>query len=237
MTSLPPLALLTALALALPMASRAQDAAPRPDELLQRIGEMAREGARQAATPKARVEVEIGQLDPRLKLAPCQKIQPYLPPGQPAWGRTRVGMRCVQGEKPWNVSIPVTVRVFIRSLVASASLPAGTTLDATQLAEEEIDMAAAPGAPVVSLEAAVGRTLSRPLAAGTALRQTDLRARQWFAAGENVRIVAVGPGWRIASEGQALTPGLEGQPARVRTEGGRVVQGRPVADREMEIAL
>lgn len=231
MTTLPPSALLTALALALPLASRAQDAAPRPDELLQRIGEMAREGARQAATPKARVEVEIGQLDPR------QKIQPYLPPGQPAWGRTRVGMRCVQGEKPWNVSIPVTVRVFIRSLVASASLPAGTTLDATQLAEEEIDMAAAPGAPVVSLEAAVGRTLSRPLAAGTALRQTDLRARQWFAAGENVRIVAVGPGWRIASEGQALTPGLEGQPARVRTEGGRVVQGRPVADREMEIAL
>jgi flagellar basal body P-ring formation protein FlgA len=84
---------------------------------------------------------------------------------------------------------------------------------------------------------ALGRTLARPLAAGQPLRAADLRARQWFAAGDSVQIDAVGTGFRISGEGQALGPGLEGQPARVRIGGGRVVTGQPVAERRMELRL
>jgi flagella basal body P-ring formation protein FlgA len=79
--------------------------------------------------------------------------------------------------------------------------------------------------------------LARPLAAGDTLREQDLRARQWFAAGDTVRIVAGGTGWRIDSEGQALGPGIEGQSVRVRTESGRIVSGIAVADRRVEVAL
>ena len=59
----------------------------------------------------ARIEIEPGQLDPRLKLTPCRRIEPYLPTGSTAWGRTRVGLRCLQGPTRWNVYLPVTVRV------------------------------------------------------------------------------------------------------------------------------
>jgi flagella basal body P-ring formation protein FlgA len=69
------------------------------------------------------------------------------------------------------------------------------------------------------------------------LRGADLRARQWFAAGDNVRLVATGSGWRINGEGQALAAGVEGQSVRVRTESGRVVSGVPVAERLVEVAL
>ena len=37
--------------------------------------------------------------------------------------------------------------------------------------------------------------------------------------------------------GQALTNGIEGQPARVRTENGRVVTGVPAGERRMELTL
>ncbi len=216
----------------------AQDAAPVDTQALgERISALAQDGARQAAANPVRVAVEVGQLDPRLKLAPCQKIEPYLPAGLPAWGRTRVGLKCVQGPKLWNVSLPVTVHVWSRALVASAALPAGTVLEAAHLGQAEVDLAGAPGAPVLQHSALLGRTLAHAVAAGQALRATDLRARQWFAAGDTVRLVASGPGWRIVSEGQAVSPGLEGQPARVRTESGKIVQGRPVADREVEMAL
>lgn len=206
-------------------------------DLLQRIDQLARESARQASSPTARVEVEVGTLDPRLKLAPCRRIESYLPPGLPAWGRTRVGMRCLDGEKRWNVSLPVTVHVFIRALVLSSAGSAGQKLEAPHLTEAEVDLATGSSLPLLHPEALVGRVLARPLAAGSPVRAADLKARQWFAAGENVRIVAVGPGWRIASEGQAVTPGIEGQTARVRTDSGRLIQGRPVADRELEVML
>ena len=59
----------------------------------------------------------------------------------------------------------------------------------------------------------------------------------WFAAGDRVKVVAAGPGFRIGTEGQALTRGLDGQSVRVRTEGGRVLTGTAVGEREVEVAL
>lgn len=204
-----------------------------------RVEQLARQGASrlvaEAQTAPARVEVELGTLDPRLTLAPCRSVMPYLAPGLPAWGRTRIGLRCEKGDKPWNVTLPVTIKVWVRSLVAVDALPAGTALQAGQLMEAEVDAAAAPGTLVAQNEAAVGRQLSRPLAAGSALRLQDLKARQWFVAGETVRVLAKGSGWHIAAEGQALGPGIEGQTLRVRMESGRMVQARPVAERQVEV--
>jgi flagella basal body P-ring formation protein FlgA len=181
-----------------------------------------------------RVEVLVGSLDKRLRLAPCGRVEPYLPAGTRLWGRTRIGLRCAQGNTPWNVYLPLTVRVFGPGLTAAATLPAGTVLSHADLRPGEVDLAEA-FAPVVLAESAVGRTLARSMSAGQTLHQSDLRARQWFAAGETVQITSVGPGFRVSGEGQALGPGLEGQPARVRTESGRVVVGVAVADRQLEV--
>ena len=94
-------------------------------EQIQALGEQASAGLAPGAM---RVEVEPGRLDPRLRLAPCERVEPHLPPGAQAWGRTRVGLRCTEGPKPWNVYLPVTVKVFAPALVAAAALPAGTVL-------------------------------------------------------------------------------------------------------------
>ncbi len=189
------------------------------------------------AAPGVRVEVQVGHLDPRLRLAPCQKIEPYLPPGTPLWGASRVGLKCVQGPKAWNVSLPVTVHVWGRATVVQANVAAGTVLEAGMLAEAEVDLAGAPGAAVPHPDAVVGRTLARPLAAGAALRQTDLKARQFFAAGETVRVVALGTGWQVVTEAQAVSAGVEGQVVRVRTESGRLLAARPVAEHQVELTL
>lgn len=201
------------------------------------IARQAREFAlHTGAHPGLRVEVDVGALDPRLRLAPCEHIEPYVPNGTRLWGRTRIGLRCTQGATRWNVYLPLTVKVFGPGVTSVATLPAGTPLTAADLQPAEVDLAA-HGAAITDLQDAVGRTLARPLAAGQPLRAADLRRRQWFAAGETVRIIAVGAGFRVSGEGQALGPGYEGQAARVRTEGGRVVVGLPVAERRIEIAM
>jgi flagella basal body P-ring formation protein FlgA len=160
-----------------------------------------------------------------------------MPPGLPIWGSTRMGLRCTQGAKLWNVSIPITVSVYTQATVLKTALAAGTVLDGSQLAQAEVDIAAAPGAAVSDPMLAVGRTLGRSVAAGATLRQTDLKARQYFAAGETVRVVALGPGWQVVTEGQAIGAGIEGQMVRVRTEAGRLLTARPTGDRQVEIAL
>lgn len=184
-----------------------------------------------------RVDVQIGRLDPRLRLAPCTRVQPYLPANARLWGKTRIGLRCTEGASRWNVFLPVTVKVYGAALVAAAPLAAGSVLGAGDLIQAEVDLAEDTSKAVAEAELVVGRTLSRSLNTGQSLRQSHLKPRQWFAAGETVKIVAAGHGFSVAAVGQALTPGTEGHAARVRTESGRVLTGMPVGERRLELAL
>ena len=205
--------------------------------LIERVRQLSEAAARATAPPGTRVAVEIGQLDARLRLAPCQQIQPYLPPGMAAWGKSRIGLRCTDGVARWNVTLPVRVSVFGRVVVASAPLPAGVNLSQEQLAMADIDIAAEPGAVFTDPAQIIGRTLARPLGASEAVRAPALKSRQWFAAGETVQVLAVGPGFSVASEAQAMSAGIEGQDVRVRFESGRVASGRAVGERKVELLL
>lgn len=208
-----------------------------PAETIGQALAMARDAARALAPAGARIEAEAGVLDSRLKLAPCQQIQPFLPTGVSAWGRSRVGLRCLQGPVAWQVQLPVTVRVWAQAVVAASALPVGARLEPTELQLQETDWAAAPGRPFTSPLELSDRVLVRPLQPGAPVRPADLRPRQWFAQGDTVQVVAQGRSFQIRTEGQAMAPGIEGQPVRVRTEAGSVVLGLPVAQRRVELAL
>ena len=228
------------LVLASPLAgaqSTAEPASGLAGDLEQQVRELALTGTK-ASTPDApRVEVNVGQLDPRLRLAPCQRVEPYLPEGMRLWGKSRVGLRCTQGPSKWNVYLPITVRVFGKALVATSGISAGTVLAPADLTQAEVDLAEDNAPALANADLAVGRTLTHSLKAGQSLRQSHLKARQWFAAGETVTVLAQGNGFSVAGEAQALNPGIEGQPVRVRTEGGRVLTGVPVGEHRVELPL
>ena len=205
--------------------------------LEQQVRALALGGAAHAPEGVSRVEVVVGQLDSRLHLAPCAKVEPYLPAGTRLWGKGRIGLRCVQGTTLWNVFLPITVKAYGRGLVATTGAPAGSILKPGDLTPAEVDLAEESTLALVDAEQAVGRTLAMPLKAGQALRLSHLKLRQWFAAGDTVRVSAVGSGFSLESEGQALSNGIEGQAARVRTENGRILTGQPVGERRLEVTL
>jgi flagella basal body P-ring formation protein FlgA len=229
------------LAAALVLAMAAAWAGAEPGPALQaavdgQVKEIALAASQQAGA-KARIEIEVGQLDRRLRLAPCQRIEPYLPPGTRLWGKARIGLRCTDGPARWNVYLPITVKVYGQALVARTPLGVGSVVSPADLAQAEVDLAEESSLAVTDAGAAVGRTIARALNAGQGLRQAHLKTRQWFAAGDMVKVLAIGSGFSVAGEGQALTPGMEGQPARVRTESGRVLTGMPTGERQLELTL
>lgn len=183
-----------------------------------------------------RMEVQIGQLDARLNLAPCQQVEPYLPNGSRLWGRTRIGMRCVQGAKPWNVFVPVTVKAWGPAWVLSRAVNQGEVLDASSAMQAEVDWAA-ESAPIVALpEDWIGQTASRALPAGVALRSHLLRAPQLFKAGETVKLVLQGSGFAVSGMGKAMQNGGAGETVRVRMDNGRSVSGTVNAEGQVVVA-
>ncbi len=235
------------LALAAPLLAAAQATSPEaalPPAALPQALALLGEAAQALAPAGARVLTLPGRLDPRLKLAACAQVESFLVPGAPAWGRTRVGLRCLDaGKGPaagapagprWSVTLPVTVQVWAAAAVPQSALPGGATLQADQLQLAEVDWAATAQPPFAQPAQLAGRVLARGVPAGQALRAADLQARLWFAAGDTVRVVAGGPGFAISTEGQAANAGVEGQRVRVRVGENRVVDGRNLGPRWVE---
>jgi len=193
--------------------------------------------AAQASRMPLRMEVVIGQLDPRLKLAPCQRSEAYLPSGTRLWGRTRLGVRCLAGARRWNVFLPVTVKAFGPAWVIKGQVSPGQTLVAEDAMAAEVDWAEGRS-PVMANQADwVGKTPTRLLSTGQALRQDMVRAAQVFQAGTQVRVLASGTGFEIVSRGQAISAGVMGQNARVRMDNGQILSGEVIDDRTVRILL
>jgi len=217
-----------------------------PPADLARALALVRETAAAWAPVGARIDVQPGTPDPRLKLASCRRADPFLPPGVQTWGRTRVGLRCADGAVAWSVFIPVSVRAMAPALTVQTALPAGHVLRADNLMLAETDWAAQQQPPLAGPEQLLGRTLARPASPGQALRAGDLRRKQWFAGGDTVTLVASGKGFSISAEAVALADGLDGQRVRVQVlvrratgelEKGPVLNGMPTGERLVEVAL
>lgn len=194
-----------------------------------------------AALPKdsspLRAEVIMGSLDPRLKLAPCNQVEPHLPAGTRLWGRSRIGLRCVDGPTRWNVFVPVTVKAWGPAWVLKRAVPAGDTLAQDDAEIAEIDWAEQRSGVLALPERWVGQIAAFPLTAGLALRENMVRVPQAFAPGAQVRVSGQGGGFSISATGQALTAGMVGESARVKLPGGRVVTGVVRDAQTVELAL
>lgn len=189
-----------------------------------------------SATP-LRLEVSVGGIDPRLKLAACANMEPYVPPGSRLWGKTRIGLRCMDGVTRWNITMPVTVKAFGSAWVVSGHVPAGATVGEADVVRVEVDWAE-QASPVITDRAGwLGQVATRLLTTGQTLREGMVRPAQVFQAGTQVRVVATGAGFQISSDAQALSAGVVGQVARVRMENGRVTSGQVLDTRTVKIDL
>lgn len=164
-------------------------------------------------------------------------MEPYLPAGARLWGRTRLGLRCVDGPTRWNVFLPITVKAFGPAWVLAGNVGTGAVLSEQDAIEAEVDWAAEPAAIVANPKDWVGQTATRPLSAGQALRQNMVRAPDLFKAGSAVRVVVQGPGYAVTSSGQAMSAGAQGQNVRVRMANGRIIGGTVLEDGTIEATL
>lgn len=184
-----------------------------------------------------RPEIELGQLDSRLELAPCARVEPYLPQGAKLWGRSRIGLRCVEGVKPWNVFIPVTVKVWGPAWMLTRTVAPGEVLRAGDARLGEVDWAAHPAQVLVHQDDWLGVASARGLAPGQALRINMVRPVRVFDSGADVKVVVKQAQFHLASSGKAMSHGFVGQPVRVRLGSGKVVSGRVKRDATVAIDM
>ena len=223
----------------LPLAIRAQSS-EAPTGLLQVSQDWLDQtvaAARPAGAAPLRMEVTLGALDSRLTLAPCARVEPYVPAGLRLWGKTRLGLRCLDASARWNVFLPVQVKAFGQAWVVKGDVPIGKVLSDADVVLAEVDWAGDNNPILLDPSLWLGQTATRPLTTGQALRQGMVRPAQVFQAGANVRVLAQGPGFVVSADGQALSAGIVGAQARVRMDNGRILSGQVLDSRTVRVDM
>lgn len=178
----------------------------------------------QAAGLPGRVSISVGSIDPRLNLSECPAPEAFLPGGSKAWGKTTVGVRCTAPVQ-WKIFVSATVKVTGEYVVAAAPLSQGHVIQAADIGKTKGDLTALPAGVITNPEQAIGQTVLRSLSIGAPLRQDVLRGQKAVQQGQSVRVVSVGPGFRVSTEGKSLSNATAGQAAQARTANGQVVSG------------
>jgi flagella basal body P-ring formation protein FlgA len=187
----------------------------------------------QTAYLSGQVNITVGAIE-QAQLAPCTKLQAFLPLGAKLWGNSSIGVRCSQGAE-WTVYVPVTVRVQAPVLVATRPLASGQQLTAADVTLQVAELTQLPAGVITTVQDAVGKVLSSGVVAGNPLRQDMLRAPILVRQGQNVRLVAQGQGFKVSSEGRALSNGAAGQQVQVKAQNGQTVSGIVQPDGTIEV--
>jgi flagellar basal body P-ring formation protein FlgA len=171
--------------------------------------------------------VTVGQLDGRLRLVRCpsKQLSASMPAGTALQARSTVGVTCA-GSVHWTVYVPVTVESKINVLVLTRAVNRDARLTAADVTVET-RRTAGPGNAYLTAPAELGgRTVRRPLAAGTTLSvdmfTPDLIVRR----GQEVTLLSSGGAVEVRANGRAMVDGAAGARIQVQNLSSmRVVEG------------
>ncbi len=180
-------------------------------------------------------EVDISVTMPAVAMPACNNPRPFLPGRNPrVAGNITVGVQC-PGDRPATRYFQARVNVIADYYVAARDLMPGDVIGMADIRREQGDLSRLPGNVATRPEALVGMSASRRVAAGRALSESMVHAPVAIKRGELVRVVAVGPGFSITTEGKALNAAPLGGDVRVSTQEGSIVIGRSTNENTVTI--
>lgn len=203
------------------------------------IAAAAEEAARShLAAVDGEVVVAAERIDPHLRLPACnQPLVADLPAAARASARLTVAVRCT-GASPWRIYVPVRVAVTRMLVVTATPLPRGKVLAPGDVILAQREISVAPGGYFTTLEAATGRVLRRPVAAGVVLAPGLLDAPLLVRRGQAVTLEARRGGIAVQMAGVSRGDGSQGERVEVENvSSGKVVQGIVRNEKTVEILL
>lgn len=176
--------------------------------------------------PRQDIEINVGRIDRRLKLAACQSSpEAFLPAGARLQGKLTVGLRCL-GPKLWTVYVPAQIKIFANVITAVQPLLRGTEITADNVMSVRQELSQLRTGYFTNPLEVIGKILTQNLVAGQAITPKRLKARILVHRGEKVTIVATAGALKVRGKGKALKDAARGELVSVRSSRSkRIVQG------------
>jgi len=177
----------------------------------------------------SKVEVKVGTLDDRLRLAQCnQKLALTLQDTIHNGGNINVQVEC-KGSSHWTILVPALAIVYRPVAVANRNLQRGDIVTSGDITLDVKDMSGLRIGFVLEPENIAGKEIKFPMNKGEAFRTSVLDAPLVIKRGEEVTVEAIAGGIKVLTTGTAVTDGRLGQQMRVKNnQSERIVTAKVV---------
>ncbi len=184
----------------------------------------------------AGARVTTGRLDPRLRLAACDtSLKTFSSQAGQTQRSFSVGVRC-ETPAPWTIYVPVTLAWETNVVALRSARQRGAVLaeEDVKIVRREVQAGYVPH--LEQLEDAIGKALTRSLAAGTLLTTAMVVNRRLIRRGERVTLVVERGGLKVTSSGTAESDGAIGERVLVKnTFSSRQVEGSVQEDGSVRV--
>lgn len=187
---------------------------------------------------QGRYEIEVNQLDPRLRMPMCDKelTATLESPARPL-GRVTVKVRC-DGASPWTVFVPAQVRLFRDIVTTTRPLKRTGIIEPQDVTLRERDISLINQGFLTSVDQAIGQKLTRPMVADQVITLVHLEQAEVIRKGDQVVITARSGTLSVRMPGEALSNGGMSEQIRVKNlNSQRVIKAQVTAPGQVEVAM
>ena len=187
---------------------------------------------------EGRYEIQVNQLDPRLRMPMCDKelTATLESPAKPL-GRVTVKVRC-EGASPWTVFVPAQVRLFREVVTTTRALRRTGIVEPEDVVLREHDISLISQGYMTSLDQAIGQKLTRPMVADQVVTLVNMEQAEVISKGDQVVITARSGTLSVRMPGEALSNGGLREQIRVKNlNSKRVIKAQVIAPGQVEVAM
>lgn len=177
--------------------------------------------------PHERIDINVGNLDNRLRLGQCPAPVEFAAQDQTGLGgNISVKAQCAAGNITWSVHVPAQVIIYREIPVALRDITRGEFITADHFTTSLMNISTIRQSFAADSDAVIGREAKRNIGKGEPFRTANLDSPTTVKRGEAVRLESQVGSIKVNSSGIALADGRLGQRIRVRNDSSeRIVTG------------
>src|SRR5207253_7487115 len=187
---------------------------------------------------EGRYEIQVNQLDPRLRMPLCDKelTATLESPAQPL-GRVIVKVRC-DGASPWTVFVPAQVRLFREVVTTTRPLKRAGIIEPEDVILRERDISLINQGYLTSVDQAIGQKLVRPMVSDQVITLVHMEQAEVVRKGDQVVISVRSGTLNVRMPGEALSNGGLSEQIRVKNlNSQRIIKARVTAPGQVDVAM
>ncbi|WP_439134123.1 flagellar basal body P-ring formation chaperone FlgA [Pseudomaricurvus sp.] len=188
--------------------------------------------------PDDQTRIDVGDIDPRLRLSACDKPLTYdLHGRQLSASNVTLRVQC-PSQTPWSFYLTAKVERMRQVLVAARNIGRGERLTERDFSLELRDVSTMGNSTVSNPTRIIGKEARRPINLGDSLRTTSVTAPEVIQRGDAVSVKAISGGIAVSTSGVAMNDGKVGQQIRVQNlKSERVIKARVTAKGQVQVIM